>query len=162
MKLFAAVAFLCAPIVSGFLGGPGAVQQSTAIHMSPQEGMKKAAASFVAVAFLVGNLGAAEPAFAVDNTLDFGSSQVLAGRSGGRAGGRSTAARAPSRAAPSSSSTTHVIHRTTYVQPSPVIVAPPVYGYGYGYNPVPGLGTKNEDCSALDSLFDTYFRLNQL
>lgn len=102
--------------------------------------MKKAATSFVAAAFLMANAVAVAPAQAFDD-FDFGSSQVLAGRSGGRVGGRSSAARAPSRSR-SSSSSTHVIERTTIVQPSysspSVIVAPPMYGYGY--NPMPGLG----------------------
>lgn len=139
MKLFTALSLLCIPGVTGFVARAGSQDHSTALRMTPEEGIKKAAVSFAAAAFLATNLVAVEPALALDH-MDFGSSQVLAGRSGGRAGGRSTAARAPVRAAPSSS-TTHVIHRTTYVQPAPVIVAPPVYG-GYGYNPVPGLGTK--------------------
>lgn len=141
MKFFAAVAFLCASGVSGFVAPSGA-KQSTALHMTPEEGMKRAAVSFVAAAFLASNLAVVEPAFAVDD-MDFGSSQVVAARSGGRAGGRSSAARAPSRPSSYSSSRSSTVIQRTYVQPSPVIVAPPIYGgYGYGYNPLPGLGTK--------------------
>lgn len=99
--------------------------------------MKKAATSFVAAAFLMSNVATVAPAFAMDEA-DFGSSQIVAARSGGRAGGRSSAPRrAPAR------SSTRVIERNTVIRPSPsVIVAPsPMYGgYGYGYNPVPGLG----------------------
>lgn len=152
MKFLTAITLICASGASGFVApsSPGANQQSTALHMTPQEGMKKAAMSFVAAAFLAGNLADVQPAFAMEDatssSMDFGSSQVVAARSGGRAGGRSSAprARAPSRPSSSSSSNT-VIHRTTYVQPSPVIVAPPVYGGygGYGYNPLPGLGTND-------------------
>ena len=99
--------------------------------------MKKAAASFAAAAFLMGNVAVVPPATAMDD-MDFGSSQVIAGRSGGRAGGRSSAARV------SSPSRTKVIEKTTVINrgpayTAPVIVAPPVYG-GYGYNPMPGLG----------------------
>lgn len=142
MKLFATAALLFAPVVCGLAPSSGA-KQSTALKMTPQEGVKKAAVSFVAAAFLASNLGVVDPASAMDdvNGMDFGSSQVLARRSGGRAGGRSSAARAPARPSSTSrSSSTRVIERTTYVQPSsPVMVAPPMYGYGY--NPVPGLGT---------------------
>jgi uncharacterized membrane protein len=102
--------------------------------------------SAVAAVMLAGSMVAVEPAFAAmdDNmNMDYsfaGSSQVVTARSGGRAGGRSSAAmRAPSRPSSSSMSNTRVIQRTTYISPSPVIVAPPIYGYGY--NPVPGLGT---------------------
>ena len=113
--------------------------KSTSLNMVNEESMKKAATSFAAAAFLMANVAAVEPAFAIDG-MDFGSSQVVAARSGGRAGGRSSAARAPSRApsrAPTRSTT--VINRSTYIAPpvysSPsVIVAPPIY------NPVPGLG----------------------
>jgi len=88
----------------------------------------------------------ADPAYAVmdhssyvnNGDSTFGTTQMVAARSGGRAGGRSSAVmRAPPRP---STMNTRVIERTTIVRPSPVIVAPPVYGYGYGYNPVPGLG----------------------
>lgn len=129
--------------VSGFATIPSTNHaDTTALNMINEEGMKKAATSFVAAAFLMTSVAAVEPAFAMDEA-DFGSSQVIAARSGGRAGGRSSAARAPARApvrssAPSSRSTT-VINRTV-VSP-PVVVGSPMYGgYGYGYNPVPGLG----------------------
>lgn len=143
MKFSVALALLCAPAASGFVIPSQHSTPSTILHMTPQEGMKKAAISAVAAAFLAGNLAAMEPAFAssMDDMDYFGSSQVVAARSGGRAGGRSSAARAAPRpmARPSSTTTnTRVIERTRYVSPSPVIVAPPMYGYGY--NPVPGLG----------------------
>lgn len=93
----------------------------------------------VAAAFFAGTMATVEPALAaMDDSELFGSSQVVAARSGGRAGGRSAVMRAPP-SRPASSINTRVIERTTYVTPSPVIVAPPMYGYGY--NPVPGLGT---------------------
>jgi len=140
MKFLPALTLLLAPAaVSGFVVPSGSERSATALNMTPQEGLKKAALSVVAAAFLASNLFV-EPAMAVDDmNMDFGSSQVLAGRSGGRAGGRS-AVRAAPRPSSSSVRSSTVIQRTTYV-PSPVIVAPPVYGYGYGYNPVPGLGT---------------------
>jgi len=163
MKFLSAIALLCISSASGFVQ-PSGPTQSTALHMTPQEGLKKAAVSFVAAAFLASNLAVVEPAMAIDDmNMDFGSSQVLAGRSGGRAGGRSSSYRAPSR--PSSSSSvrsTKVIQRNTYVQPSPIILSPPVYGYGY--NPVPGLG-KNLSASvtasfATSSLVADFWRLS--
>jgi hypothetical protein len=95
--------------------------------------MKKAATSFVAAAFLMSNAAMAAPAFAMDDA-DFGSSQVVAARSGGRAGGRSSY-RAPPRAPPRTIQRTTVVAPPVYRSPS-VIVAPPVYGY----NPMGGLG----------------------
>eukprot|EP00536_Pseudo-nitzschia_multiseries_P008639 jgi/Psemu1/287938/fgenesh1_pg.222_\ len=147
MKSFTAVlALLCASGASAFAPAAAGPQVSaTALGMvnTPlEDAAKKAAASVLAAALV---LATVEPAQAVDDLTDFGSSQVIAARSGGRAGGRSSAARSapssmsrsPSR--PSTSSTT-VINRT-YVTPaapvysSPaVIMAPPVY------NPMPGLG----------------------
>jgi hypothetical protein len=147
MKLSAVVALLCAPAASGFATFSGSPKASTtSLNGTPQEGMKKVAFSAVAAAFLAGNIVSAGPAVAAVDEMDFGSSQVVAARSGGRAGGRSSAAmRAPSRPVSIPSTNTRVIERTTYVTPSPVIVAPPIYGYGY--NPVPGLGMySNPSC----------------
>ena len=153
MKFSVVITFLCAPAVSGFVASSRSQPSSTSLNLTPQpqqqqpQGFQKAAMSAVAAVMLAGSMVAVEPAFAAmdDNmNMDYsfaGSSQVVAARSGGRAGGRSSAAmRAPSRPSSSSSmSNTRVIQRTTYISPSPVIVAPPIYGYGY--NPVPGLGT---------------------
>lgn len=139
----ASIALLCASVANGFVAGPSVRTQSspTALQMKMNEGvMKKAAVSLVAAAFVLGNAATAQPASAMDDGY-FGSSQVIAARSGGRAGGRASSARSsysPSRSATTNTRT--VINRTTYVTPSPVysspsvIVAPPVY------NPMPGLG----------------------
>ena len=121
--------------VAGFANLPVASKaSSTSLHMSREDNMKKIATSFVAAAFVMANTVALAPAMAFDD-LDFGTTQVLAARSGGRVGGRSTMRSAP----PPSHSTTHVIERTTYVAPPPVystgVVVAPAY-----YNPLPGLG----------------------
>ena len=152
MKFAATIALLMFTGASGFAPMLGAQQaSSTALNMAPEEGVKKAAAAFVAAAFLMSNAALVPPALAV-NDMDFGSSQLVAGRSGGRAGGRSSAARSSYRAAPSTSSrsTTRVIQRTTYVNPSPVIVAPPPV-VSYGYNPVPGIGKSSNSKKNLSS-----------
>ena len=138
-SLLATVALVSAPGVSAFAPVSNGQGKSTSLNMINEESMKKAATSFAAAAFLMSNVVATAPALAVDD-MDFGSTQVVAARSGGRAGGRSSAARMPARSAPSRSTT--VINTRTYVAPSPVIgggyggvyVAPPIY------NPVPGLG----------------------
>ena len=157
MKFSAVITLICAPAaVSGFVASSSRSQPtSTSLPMTPQpqqqpqtQGFQKAAMSAVAAVLLAGSIVSVEPAFAamdasimnMDSSFG-GSSQLVAARSGGRAGGRSSAAmRAPSRpsSAASSMSNTRVIQRTTYISPSPVILAPPMYGYGY--NPVPGLG----------------------
>ncbi|CAJ1936509.1 unnamed protein product [Cylindrotheca closterium] len=135
-SLLAVVALASAPGVSAFAPASNGQAKTTSLNMINEESMKKAATTFAAAAFLMSNVAAAAPAFAVDD-MDFGSTQVIAARSGGRAGGRSSArapSRAPSRSAPSRSTT--VINRSTYIAPpvysSPVYVAP--------YNPMPGLG----------------------
>lgn len=147
--VLATAALFCAPGVSGFATTPSVPRgSSTSLGMINEDSVKKVATSFVAAAFLMSNVAMVAPAFAIDES-DFGSSQVIAARSGGRAGGRSSAARrAPSRAPISSSRT--VINRNTYVAPpvysTPgIMVAPPLY------NPYPGLGkeivvSKEEHC----------------
>lgn len=132
--LLAVIALTSAPCVASFAPVSNGHAKTASLNMVNEESMKKAATYFVAAAFFMSNVAAAAPAFAVDD-MDFGSTQVVAARSGGRAGGRSSA-RSPSRA-PSRSST--VINRNTYIAPpvysSPaLIVAPPLY------NPYPGLG----------------------
>ena len=135
---------LCVPGIFGFALNRQAAPRSmsTSVRMSEQhDGMNKVAASFVAAAFILGSTMGPAPAFAMDD-VDFGSTQVIAGRSGGRAGGRSAARPSPSRA-PAPSRSTTVINRT-YVTPSPmystpyyspgIVVAPPLY------NPLPGIG----------------------
>lgn len=126
-------------------------QTPTAIRSSPTKTTqldavsRQAATSFVAAAYLVANIVTTAPVFAAFDDVDFaGSSQVIAGRSGGRAGGRSSSYKSAPTSYRSSSSPTSVRSSTTVIrQPSAptVIVAPPapVYG-GYGYNPTPGLG----------------------
>jgi hypothetical protein len=137
----AALLLLCAPGVSGFVNQPAAKVSSISLNMSAEDNMKKVVTSFVAAAFLMANTVAVAPAQAFDD-FDFGSSQVLAGRGGGRSGGRvGGRSSAPRARAPSSYSSTRVIQRTTIMQPSygsPMMMAPPMYGYGY--NPMGGLG----------------------
>jgi uncharacterized membrane protein len=132
-SVLVATALLCAPCASGFATIPSTPKaSSTSLGMINGDGVKKAATSLVAAAFLMSNAAMVAPAFAMDET-DFGSSQVIAARSGGRAGGRSSGARrAPVSRAPTSTSRT-VIRNT--------IVAPPVYSTPM-YNPYPGLGKK--------------------
>jgi uncharacterized membrane protein len=134
----AALLLLCAPGVSGFVQSNGAPKSAyTSLQMSKQEdGMKKVVTSFAAAAFLAANLMTVAPAFATDQPDFFGTTQVIAGRSGGRAGGRSSGGRSSYRAPPRTTiSNTRVIQRT-YMAP-PVMMAP---SYGYGYNPMGGLG----------------------
>merc|ERR1719410_1132193 len=100
-----------------------------------EETSKKVAASVLAASFILGNVATIAPAQAIDDSM-FGSSNVIAARSGGRAGGRSSAARMSS-PRPSSSRSTTVINRT-YVAP-PVYSSPSVI-MAPSYNPCPGLG----------------------
>lgn len=138
-SFLAVVALASAPGVSAFAPVANGQARSTSLNMVNEDSMKKAATSFAVAAFLMSNAATAAPAFATDG-MDFGSTQVVAARSGGRAGGRSAAgapSRAPSRAPPSRSTT--VINRTTYVAP-PVYSSPGLYVAPPVYNPIPGLG----------------------
>jgi hypothetical protein len=106
--------------------------------------LKKVAASAFAAAFLAANVVAMDPALALDSSVfDFGSSEVISARSGGRSGGRVSSGGA--RSSSYSRSSTTIVRPTTVIRTSPTYVAPPVYiapsiGYGYGYNPLGGLG----------------------
>ena len=116
---------------------------TTALQFSAKqdEGFRKTLSSVFAAAFLAANVAAVMPAFAADQPMDFGSSQVVAGRSGGRSGGRASSG-GNSRSYRSSAPSTTYKSSTTYVAPRPttVIVAPPSYSMGYSYNPLGGLG----------------------
>ena len=107
---FSAIIALAA--ISGAVGfAPIApIQSPTALcMMTPQKGeenvlngMKKAAAAFTAAAILASNVVTVDPVFAADDSIvDFGSTQVVAARSGGRAGGRSSAGRSMPRSSSS-------------------------------------------------------------
>lgn len=118
-------------------------QTTTALQAKQLDGgqMIKGAA---AAALFLGSVLVSDPAFAfVDSSMDFGSTQVVAGRSGGRGGGRVMRApmrggggRAPMRA-PMRSPTQNYSQRTTIVRP---MMVSPMGGMGYGYNPLGGLG----------------------
>uniref|UniRef100_A0A7S3L9E3 Uncharacterized protein n=1 Tax=Amphora coffeiformis TaxID=265554 RepID=A0A7S3L9E3_9STRA len=107
------------------------------------EDFRTTLSSVFAAAFLVANVATVAPAFAVDDFADFGSSQVVAARSGGRSGGRASSGGNSRSYRSSAPSTTYKSYSsTTYVAPRPstVIVAPPSYSMGYSYNPLGGLG----------------------
>jgi len=172
----AAIALLCVLGTSAFLSGhapkiSSSSSSSSSLRMINQEGMKKITASFFVATFVLGNIASVAPAFAVDDSY-FGSSQVIAARSGGRAGGRSSGARR-SAPRPSSRSSTTVINRNTYVSPSPmysspsVIMAPPVYnpmgglGLGLGLNAVSNIGNDMRDYRQEREIQDTRSELRQ-
>lgn len=114
----------------------------TSLQATNNNGDKMVAASLLTGAFIAANaLFCADAAIAAI-TPDFGSTEMLAGRSGGRGGGRVSRApsrSAPSRSAPRSSSTTR-IERRTVVQPVPVYSSPSVIVSPFGYNPFGGFG----------------------
>ena len=144
MKLFSVLAaLLCAEHALGFAANKPLQQKSSALASSTHDNdnhfltnAKTTAASVVAAAFLFSNVLAVEPAFAAPADDFAGSTtEILAGRSGGRMGGRSSMG---SRAAPSR---TYSRSTTTVVRPmvsSPVILAPSPFGFG---SPFGGFGT---------------------
>jgi hypothetical protein len=137
-----------------------------------------ATASLIAATLILGNVVTAGPALAAasfdnhDDLTDFGSSQVVAARSGGRAGGRSAGARAAPRPSSSSTSrsTTRVIERTRYVpsysSPS-IILAPPIYnplpgyGLGLGLNAINQIGNDMRDYRQENEIRDARVQLEQ-
>jgi len=134
----AAMALLCVSGASAFAPANAPRTSITSLQMGSnnEETSKKVVASVLAATFILGNVATVAPAQAIDDSA-FGTSTVVAARSGGRAGGRSSGARSSYRPSSSSSyrpSSTTVINRT-YVSPSPVMMAP-----SYGYNPMGGLG----------------------
>ena len=139
------MALLCASGVSAFAPVSAPKSSVTSLEMAQAQteiATRKIAASVLAATFILGNVVAVEPAQAMDD-YDFGSSQVIAARSGGRAGGRSSASRsAPRRSSyssPSRSSSTTVINRT-YVTPAAPVYSSPAVIMAPSYNPMPGLG----------------------
>jgi len=171
-----AIALLCMSGASAFVSSPEPKLSSSSLQMINEEGMKKAAASFALATFVLGNVATVAPAFAIDDSY-FGSSHVIAARSGGRSGGRSSGARSSSARSsaprPSSSSSTTVINRNTYVSPSPmyssptVIMAPPVYnpmgglGLSLGLNAVSNIGNDMRDYRQEREIQDTRGELQQ-
>mmetsp|Transcript_20620 Transcript_20620/g.26581 ORF Transcript_20620/g.26581 Transcript_20620/m.26581 type:complete len:206 (+) Transcript_20620:120-737(+) len=149
MKGFTATVFsLLLASACAFAPNPGSERASVSLAAAKDSnnGFRTAAASAVAAVFIAAS--AASPAFAVtqdNNLFDFGSSDVIAARSGGRAGGRASSRGASSSSyrSPSSStsrpSTTYRSSTTIIRQaPSTVYVSPPPM-IGYGYQP-PSLG----------------------
>merc|ERR1739848_214535 len=119
--------------------------QSSKTSLNLFEDGKKALVGFFAGAILATSIMDVTPANAFQPD-DFGTTQVVAARSGGRAGGRSMGGGSMggrsmgggrSYAAPRSSYSS----TTTIVRP---MIAPPVmvspFGFGYGYNPMGGFG----------------------
>lgn len=137
LRLFA-VALLALGSASAFAPVTSSARTQTSLEMK-KNGGKMVAASFVTGAFLAANAVFFADAAIAATTPDFGSTEMLAGRSGGRGGGR--ASRAPARrAAPPSRSSTTRIERTTVVQPVPVYSSPSVVVSPFGYNPMGGFG----------------------
>jgi uncharacterized membrane protein len=119
---------------SAFSSMPDAARpQKTALQM--KNNGKKVAASFLTAAFIATNVFAVDAAFAADSFDFAGSTEIVAGRSGGRGGGR--ASRAPSRSSYSAPAPTRIERTTIIQQPSytPSIVVSP-----FGYNPMGGFG----------------------
>lgn len=104
------------------------------------EQFRQTLSSVLAAAFVASNVvGAALPAFAADDGF-FGSSEVIAARSGGRSGGRAGSGGNSRSYRSSAPSTTYRSYSsTTYVAP-PVVVTPS-YSMGYSYNPLGGMAT---------------------
>jgi hypothetical protein len=179
MKSFTAImALLCVSGASAFAPVAAPKASMTSLQMSGsnnEETNKKVAASVLAATFILGSVASVAPAQAMDDSY-FGSSNVIAARSGGRAGGRSSSARMSSRPAsrpaPSSSSrgSTTVINRT-YVTPGygggGVYMAPPVYnpypglGLGLGLNAVNQIGNDMRDYRQEREIQDTRSALNE-
>jgi hypothetical protein len=121
---------------------------SSALSFSAQkdETVRQILSSTLAAAFLAVNLATALPVSAMmSNNIepDFGSTEVLAGRSGGRSGGRaSSGGNSRSYRAPARSSNTYKSYSsTTVVRPSPTVIVSPGYGGGFGYNPLGNMVT---------------------
>ena len=150
MKLFLA---LVAAFVASSASAFAPVMQSRPVTTTKllasareDENYRRTLSSVFAAAFVASNVVTSVlPAFAVDDNIDFGSSEVVAARSGGRSGGRASSggnSRSYRSSAPASRSTYKSYSSTTYVAPpSPTILVTPSYGLGYSYNPLGGVAT---------------------
>mmetsp|Transcript_12439 Transcript_12439/g.23337 ORF Transcript_12439/g.23337 Transcript_12439/m.23337 type:complete len:216 (-) Transcript_12439:166-813(-) len=99
-----------------------------------------ASAILLSSSFATPDAIAAVDSLSSSSPIDFGSSQVVSARSGGRAGGRSSASSMRSAPSVRSSSATTTINRTTVIAaPAPVIAAPVVVS-PFGYSPFGGFG----------------------
>jgi len=170
----AIMALLCASGTSAFTPVMTPKASLAPLQMSNsnnEETTKKVAASVLAATFILGNVASVAPAQAMDDSM-FGTSNVIAARSGGRAGGRSSSARmAPRPSSSSSSRSTTVINRT-YVTPaysSPSVIMAPSYGYnpmgglglGLGLNAVNQIGNDMRDYRQEREIQDTRSQLNE-
>lgn len=148
MKLFSGIISLLAmSSASAFAPVPStSVRTSSALQATENSNsMSKFLTASVASAILLSSSLATPDAMAAldsPSSIDFGSSQIVSARSGGRAGGRSTASsmRSPSPSVRSSSATTTINRTTIIAAPTPVISSPVVvspfvpspFGFGYG------------------------------
>ena len=167
MKIVSAfVASLVASTAWGFAPVAKLPRAPTVLASSARQDAqyRQTVSSVLAAAFVAMNVAtSAAPALAMDQTRAdehlFGSSAVIAARSGGRSGGRaasggnSKAYRSSS--SPARSSTTYKSYSsTTYVAPpSPTVVVSPGYSYGYSsYNPIGDAITGYALGSAINSI----------
>ena len=126
-----------------------------ALNATPNVGdvLRKTFASFAAGAVILSNVAIAPAAAFDNNDLDFGSSQVLAARSGGRAGGRSSYKAPPAMrsSAPQKAASPTIIRETRIITPAysggGAYMAAPMYAApqpGFpGLGVVAGLGAMN-------------------
>ena len=133
---------LCVASASAFAPIQTPNRADASLNLFP-EAIRKTVASFAAGAVILSNVAVA-PADAF-NDVDFGSSQIVAAKSGGRAGGRSTSYKAPpaTRAAVRSQPDPVIIRETRIITPSysggtAVMMPPPMYAAPQPG--IPGLG----------------------
>mmetsp|Transcript_16654 Transcript_16654/g.24931 ORF Transcript_16654/g.24931 Transcript_16654/m.24931 type:complete len:232 (-) Transcript_16654:72-767(-) len=166
MKLSSIVALLAISSTAAFTqtstgSSTRSSMTATALNASAssENKLSKFFAASVASAIILSSVATIPDALAYDysssnsnaqqHELNFGSSDIIAGRSGGRGGGRSSAS--SMRSAPSSSSRSAqyrspaptTINRTTIIAaPTPMYSAPVVIGspMGFGYSPFGGMG----------------------
>jgi Protein of unknown function (DUF1517). len=139
-----ATAFTPAPSNFNSKTSTTSLRASAEEHSNP---VSKFVTASVASAILLSSSFVTPDAFAavdvdsVSSSMDFGSSQIVSARSGGRAGGRSSASSMRSAPSVRSSSAATTINRTTIIAApapvisSPVVVSPfvsPFGGFGYG------------------------------
>jgi hypothetical protein len=136
------IAFLYLASASAFTPIQTPVRSETSLGLFPKEDViRKVVTSFAAGAVILSNVAVA-PVIAYDT--DFGSSQVIAARSGGRSGGRA-ASRAPVRSSPRQAPPREVIRETNIIRESPsyggaAVMAPPPMMMQPAAPSFPGLG----------------------
>ena len=137
MQLSSIVALLAISSTSAFAPAPS-TKASTSLNAENK--FSKFVTASLASAIILSSVAAVPDAFAADTNMNFGTSDIIAARSGGRGGGRSSgggggARRAPTqsyRPAPTTINRTTIMAAPTPMYSAPIVIGSPFSPFGMG------------------------------